>query len=160
MNDHCTPSALQKAANCFFVLLDSQLNLTHCNAGFQSLFTNKTVVPGNCFLDLFSSSVSEQWKNALQNEEQAKQGFKTVTITIETEKGLMNVDWNIFIQKAENGTEFIEILGVPAEKKDIEETATISTAVARQETRFKSVLSNLKKVLNSSLDIICVIDSA
>ena len=160
MNDHCTSLVLQNAANCFFVSLDSQLNLTNCNAGFQSLFANKTVEPGNCFPNLFSSSVTQQWKNALQNEEQPKQGCKTATITIETEKGLLPVDWNIHIQESEDGPQLIEILGVPSEKKDAEETATISTAVARQERRFKSVLSNLKKVLNSSLDIICVIDSS
>lgn len=161
MKNHCISQILQKADNCFYVLLDSQLKISSCNDKFQISFTSLIIQPGMPFLNLFSSTIIQnQWKLALQNAEQAKDGFQPTAIPIKTEKDSFAVDWNIYVQKVENRIQCIELLGVPSQKKENEEPATISTALARQERRFKSVLNNLKKVLNSSLDIICVIDNA
>ncbi len=159
MKNLCTSQILQKADNCFYILLDLKLNLINCNFGFQNLFTNQVIEPGTPFLNLFSSSLQQQWKFVLQNGQQANDSFKTATMALETEKGSLYIDWNIcIVQNDENIVEGFEILGVPSRKSENEEIPTFSTAMARQERRFKSVLNNLKKVLNSSLDIICVID--
>lgn len=159
MKNPCTSQLLQQSNNCFYILLDSDLNISNCNIGFQKFCRNQPFESKIPFLQFFPETIHQQWKSVLQNTRQEKGTVHTATILIETEKASLHVDWNIcMIQNDEANTTYYEILGVQSQKGSGEENTTIRTAVARQERRFKSVLDKLKKVLNSSLDIICVFD--
>lgn len=180
MNHINSSPILTKANICFYAQLNDSLQLETSNEKFRELFhqlQDETSVP---FPRLFAECYHQQWKNILENVQQTPGSVETVTIPIETDKVRLNIDWNICtIPNSDNTVRGIEILGVQSPKpfneeasrdlgKDgiteengianITESIAGHTALTRQERRFKLVLNNLKKVLNSSLDIICVVD--
>lgn len=158
MKNNCTLQLLQKANNCFYISLASDLCIRNCNPAFQNIFPSHLVEQGKSFLALFSHERQQQWKCFLIHSNKENENIFSAVIPLTTEKGSLEIEWNIYTSKKEDlEINSFEILGVPTPKRD-NESAVKPVAMARQETRFRAVLDKLKKILNSSLDIICVLD--
>ncbi|WP_018617064.1 PAS domain S-box protein [Segetibacter koreensis] len=158
MKNICTSQILQKADNCFYITLDSRLNIVSCNKKFQNILDHNG--QEKTFLNIFSIADQERWKNIFEKAEQTSHNLHTAIIPLQTGKDILDLNWNVCVlDNDKEVVERFEILGVPSFSKKEEENRTIRTTLGLRETRFKSVLSKLKKVLNSSLDIICVLDS-
>src|SRR4051794_7993632 len=126
------PPILQKAADCFYTLLDSELNITTANDTFFKIFNSKQ---GQPFLSLFPFKQQEQWKLFFHNSHN-----ETAAIPVITSNEIINVEWSANVRlNNENVIEGYELLGVQSLKSDVDEISKSRKALARQETRFKSV---------------------
>lgn len=171
---------LTKANNCFYVLLNNCEQAEIANDRFKNLFHPKQIKNSASFIDFFEEPYHQQWKNILKHARQSPGNVETVTIPVETDKVKLNIDWNICtILNSDNTIKSFEILGVQSQKPFAETSITttkneISGAddITRNHadnipapkvkpyraTKTKLVLIKLKKILDSSLDMVCSFD--
>jgi two-component system, chemotaxis family, CheB/CheR fusion protein len=148
------PPLLLQADNCFYVLLDTDRNIVFANDYFKREFS---CAENFSFGDLFSTESSHDFKNisdAVINHTILSQSFELCN-------DVCNTKWNISGRfNNENNIAGLELLGVyslPCNEL-IEENLTKEKKWRDQEKQLKGVLNRLKKIMDSSLDVICSID--
>src|SRR3954447_20962 len=95
MKNLCTSQILQKADNCFYILVDNSLQLTNCNTRFKDFFTNQTIDRDESFLKLFEGATQQQWQTVLQNAAHSNGRVVTATIRLEAENHSLEINWNV-----------------------------------------------------------------
>lgn len=107
-------SLLEKADNCFYLSLASDMKIMTYNNKFQNLF--EETICGTSFFSLFSASQQQQWKAILENARQETDYLQAAKIPLQTKKGTLETEWNISAAADGENAKGFEILGVPVQK--------------------------------------------
>lgn len=151
MNHFSVSDILLKSINCFYIFLDRQLNIKAANG---NVFSYQTFEPETNFLSYFDKKYHEKLTTVFETLQNRKEHAEVAEVPLKSEKDI-HIKWNICTVTASNTGAGFEILGVvtkPVSKESEEKPPN------KDEKRLKLVLGKLKKVLDSSLDMICVID--
>lgn len=158
MNYSNSSQILSKADNCFYVTLDSNLNIEGSNNKFNELFYKESNGNDKAFLHFFGFDDQSGWNSIFNQILNNNESVQNISAPVETERGKVYIEWTIAAVLDDEDVKGFEILGVFSKQREEKEITQLRTSLATQEKRFKSVLDKLKKVLNNSLDIICVLD--
>jgi two-component system, chemotaxis family, CheB/CheR fusion protein len=155
MNNTSTPPAiLLQSNNCFFALLDCDGGIEQGNDYLKSELRCKEGTP---FTSLLSPPSVEWFKKCQEN----LANKNSSTQTFETQSENRNIKWNI-AGKYDSNNKIIgyELLGVclPAFNAATQENLNKEKSWRDQEKQLKGILNRLKKIMDSSLDVICSID--
>lgn len=164
MNPVSHSTLLSKANNCYYIQVDNALVITSGNEAAKTLRFES----GKYLLDFFNQENCEKL-TASFHEIKTDDQVLSVKTEIGLEKDEFEIDWNIAALTTQSATKTgFELLGVlskePLKKSPLEIDLSTTTASApaeisaKNEKRVKAVVSKIKKILDSSLDMICVID--
>jgi two-component system, chemotaxis family, CheB/CheR fusion protein len=155
MNNAFTlPAILLQSNNCFFALLDCNGNIELANDHLKREFSYTDGIP---FTSLLSTDSIDPFEKCLENITNSKCSPETFEATSKTG----NIKWNI-VGRYDSNNKMIgyELLGVcsSTSNKLTEEKLKEEKKWRDQEKQLKAVLTRLKKIMDSSLDVICSID--
>ena len=145
---------LLQSNNCFYVVLDEEARLQQANDYFKNQV--EACKEGELFVNCFSSAEQRSFQLAFD----ALRLHSASPQIVETAKNNQHINWNVFIHFDElNQLAGFELLGVytlsPAGNR---KSLSIDSDWAGQEKSLKGVITRLRKIMNSSLDVICSID--
>src|SRR3954447_3822340 len=95
MKNLCTSQILQKADNCFYILVDNTLHLSDCNTRFKHFFTHQTIDRGEPFLKLFPDKTQQLWQSVLQDAQHSSEALVTAIIRLDAENDSIEINWNV-----------------------------------------------------------------
>jgi transcriptional regulator with PAS, ATPase and Fis domain len=155
----CHPSQLLiKANNCYYLSLNSDLTITSANEKFLNLFVPQTENKSLPFLSLFSGAMRSEWQSQLEKIQSGVESAVSLTNVIKTEKESLTIDWHICaVTDNENKIGGFEMLGVLL-KKTVLKSSDQNQLAVNQGSKLKLLLFKLKKILDSSQDVICVVN--
>ncbi len=178
MNPVSMSPILLKATNCFYITLNSTLQIEAANQRCSNFFGKQKTVKGTAFSDFLNSRNNKEFTSAFDNLKQDNSIYTLAAPYTSGEKVLM-IEWNICaIHNKDNILTGYELLGVlsPQSKEEniIQQYSDNDTYLSttkknnkksvaeitlnKNEKRLRLVLGKLKKILDSSLDMICTLD--
>jgi PAS domain S-box-containing protein len=154
MNNASTlPAILLQSNNCFFALLDCDGRIELANDYLKREFTYNDGAP---FTSLLSPDALLRFDECLEN---LKSSSSAQTFAVANKTG--TIKWNITSRyNGDNKIIGYELLGVHAPTSNglVEENRNKEKKWHDQEKHLRGVLNRLKKIMDSSLDVICSID--
>ena len=147
---------LLKSINCYYILLDLELNITVTNHHYINV-PSPTLEHGKHIFKYFDKNYQEEFMTAFAALQTKKNNTSIVTTTITSQKESTDVEWHICVARDDEGTIMgYELLGVILNQSLKENKIEIAEKLSnKDEKRLKIILGRLKKILDSSVDMIC-----
>lgn len=170
MNHFSVSDILLKSINAYCIHVDLDLNIKATNDD-SSDSNSQSFETGNCILNYFDENTREKFALSFQSLLKENQGVKVLTTAVKTDDKISNIKWSICLIKNEGNTiTGYELLGVkvmPTAKEytvgtndddNIDKKGIKEKVLNKDEKRLRLILAQLKKILDSSVDMICTID--
>lgn len=163
---------LLKSIHAYCIHVDLNLNIRATNDN-SSNSDYRTFETGCCLLDYFDEKSREKLSLAfksLLNENEGilneNEGIKVLTTPVEMGKSISKIRWSICLTKNEqneiSGYDLLGVKIIPTAKENTlaasHDTAIDEKGPNKDEKRLRLILAQLKKILHSSVDLICTTD--
>lgn len=164
MNRFSISDILLKSIHCFYILLDKELHIKATNVDSKNGFPLPTFEPGTEFLNYLNKKYHEKFTSAFTSLYTETENVLVVSAPIELENEALHIKWNICsIWDNDNTLTGYELLGaitkLPSKESETEPGGKLPIENSnKNEKRLKLIFSKLKKILDSSLDMICAVD--
>lgn len=145
---------LLQSNNCFYVILDKEGCLQQANDYFKNEFPG--CITGESFGFILTKNEQRNFHSAFD----ALILDSTSPQTVETTQNKLQIKWNVFIHSDELASlAGFELLGsYSPSASGNEENLVSGSEWIEHEKNLKGVIHRLRKIMNSSLDVICSID--
>jgi PAS domain S-box-containing protein len=152
MNSPLPNDFLLNADNCYYLLLDSQQRLIESNEEFKKIVESCKTAFSHQFSNLLPEPQKTNFHTLLDTmltDNVSRNSFTSILST--TQQYTKTIHWNISVIKDNDQVIGYEMLGVPGKE---------ARTLQKHDRRLKALLKNLKRILSSSLDMICAFDEA
>lgn len=150
---------LAKASNCFYVQLDSQLNIKTANHYFARFFSNPSQLTGTPFLSLFPIALQSQLQKAIVTVDADSIEAAALQTQLKLDGNKTEITWNIgTLTGDENSPAGYELLGVFSPFQSNEGLEQSENSTRKKALKLKAILVKLNKILDSLPDLVCVLD--